>query len=545
VSTVRDRHFHLLWIAALAGVTFFVGLSRGGWLGPDEPRYAGVARAMNESGDWVTPRLNGEPWFEKPILYYWLGAIGFKLFDTPEVAARAPSAVLAALVVFCTYCITRRRAGENAGFVSAMMLSTSVASIGFARAAATDMVFAAPLALALMCAVEAIFPLPVASDDSARHRAGWMWPAAMGACLGAATLAKGPAAVLLAGGSTVVWAAVTRRWRDAFRLLHPIAIAAFAIVALPWYMLCAQRNPEFVQVFLIEHNWQRFLTPVFQHVQPWWYYAPILLLGFFPWSGVLLLIAAQARDAAKSGGWRDSWLALPAAWIVLPLVFFSASQSKLPGYILPVFAPLAILGGAAWAANHSRAESRTEPRNPWLMRIAGASPGLLFAALAAAAGHWLNRLPAESRVASTPALISATILFAVLGLCSAFCGWKCKPGRAIFVSAFSVAFAVLAVVMYVLPRMDAQLSPRRAAEVAGEYSGGTREVRAFRLHRAWQYGLNFYLRREVPQWDASRSGSNGTIVVMPEKSLPEFSATGAQIVRTQRVSPQAVIVEVK
>ena len=106
--------------------------------------------------------------------------------------------------------------------------------------------------------------------------------------LGLATLAKGPAAIVLSGGGVLLWAALTRRWRDAFRCLHPVAIASFCLTALPWYIICSRRNPDFFRIFIIEHNFKRYLTPEFQHIQPFWFYVPVLLVAFAPWTLALV-----------------------------------------------------------------------------------------------------------------------------------------------------------------------------------------------------------------------------------------------------------------
>ena len=113
-------------------------------------------------------------------------------------------------------------------------------------------------------------------------------------------LAKGPAGVVLAGGAIGIWALATKRWRDAFRLAHPIAIAAFCIVALPWYVLCAARNPDFIHIFIFQHNFERYLTPLFQHRQPFWYFVPILILRLLPWTALPVARGTQ-RLAALAG----------------------------------------------------------------------------------------------------------------------------------------------------------------------------------------------------------------------------------------------------
>src|SRR5262249_34173105 len=156
-----------------------------------------------------------------------------------------------------------------------LLLPTSLGMIGFSHAAATDMPFAATLTLAMLAAASVLGLLPprwFPSRDSpslpSLASAGAFASFLLGIFLGLATLAKGPAALILAGGGVVCWAFFTRRWRDALRLVQPAAILAFCLSALPWYVLCAIRNPDFVHVFIIEHNFKRFLTPEFQHLQP-------------------------------------------------------------------------------------------------------------------------------------------------------------------------------------------------------------------------------------------------------------------------------------
>src|SRR5262249_22541505 len=161
--------------------------------------------------------------------------------------------------------------------------------------------------------------------------------------LGLATLAKGPAALILSGGSVLLWAALSRRWRDAFRCLHPVVMAAFCLTALPWYILCARRNPDFFRVFIVEHNFKRFLTPEFQHIQPFWFYIPVLLAAFLPWTLALLWSAGSASVRAIRSRPLPAFSLLLVSWVAFCLVFFSLSRSKLPGYILPAVPAIGLL----------------------------------------------------------------------------------------------------------------------------------------------------------------------------------------------------------
>jgi 4-amino-4-deoxy-L-arabinose transferase-like glycosyltransferase len=209
---VEEGSFQIpLWgvplVLLLLYVCLFSGLGALGLVGPDEPRYAAIARAMSETHDWVTPRLWGTPWFEKPVLYYWTAGIAMRLFGVSEFAARLPSALAALLAVIAVTWTALRSYGLGAAWYSLLMLPTSVAMIGFSRAASPDMLFAGLLTGAMAVAVEIL----------QKPRPGPILRIAFGFFLGAAVLAKGPAGVVLAGGAALLWAALSRQWRGLLR----------------------------------------------------------------------------------------------------------------------------------------------------------------------------------------------------------------------------------------------------------------------------------------------------------------------------------------
>src|SRR2546427_1079273 len=215
-----------LLIFATLYVCYFRHLGAIGFVGPDEPRYAWVAREMVETGDWVTPRLYGKPWFEKPVLYYWGAALSFKLFGATEAAARLPSAVSALLATLALAWLAWRLYGAETARWLLLLLPTTVGMIGFSRAAATDMPFSGMFTIAMVCAT-VVLGLP--RDENTPILRGTLLLALIlfGFFLGLAVLAKGPAAIILCGGAVVPWALFTKRRHNALRLLHPVAIAAF------------------------------------------------------------------------------------------------------------------------------------------------------------------------------------------------------------------------------------------------------------------------------------------------------------------------------
>ncbi len=231
--------------------------------------------------------------------------------------------------------------------------------IGFSHAAATDMPFAAMLTIAMVFAARLVGLVPkspIPNSFTSFTSSPSFTSCFFGFFLGLAVLAKGPAAIILSGGSVLLWAIFTKRWRDAFRCLHPVAIASFCLTALPWYILCARRNPDFFRVFIIEHNFKRYLTPEFQHIQPFWFYVPIVLVAFVPWTLLLLWSVAYGF---RNSFWKTRASSLAfffLTYAVFCLVFFSASQSKLPGYILPAIPPIGLLLSRAYVVLSNRQE---------------------------------------------------------------------------------------------------------------------------------------------------------------------------------------------
>ncbi|MCL6567081.1 MAG: glycosyltransferase family 39 protein [Acidobacteriia bacterium] len=513
-----------LVVLAVLYFCLFSRLDAIGLVGPDEPRYAWVARAMQESGDWVTPRLYDRPWLEKPPLYYWGAAAAFALFGENEVSARLPSAVAALLAVLALAWTARRQYGAAAAFVVLLIFPSSIGVLGFARGASTDMVFSSALALA-MCAAAELVLRPTSSPSPAR------WAQAMlGIFLGAAVLAKGPAGVILAGGSVVCWALLTGQWRRAIRPLHPHVLVWFALTAMPWYVLCAQRNPEFVNVFLLAHNLQRYLTPVFRHEQPWWFFGPVLLLGLLPWTA---LLAGAVREAWRGWQqWRQSASAFFLCWAAFPLLFFSASQSKLPGYILPAVAPLALV----MAASVSRSIENDRRTARWLLASAGGT----MVVLVLTAGGWLERLPPESGLTEARELLPWLGIAAGAGVASLLLALAYRGRAALVVLALSLAGLVEVANRVVLPRLDPYLSARATARMLADDAALRASLHAYRLHRAWHYGLNFYLERELPQWNPTEPGP--AWVVTSQEGLEEMRRQGRSIFALPAHSPRAVLV---
>jgi 4-amino-4-deoxy-L-arabinose transferase-like glycosyltransferase len=514
----------LAWIFLILATLYFCyfhHLGALGFIGPDEPRYAWIARDMAESGDWVTPRLYDHPWFEKPPLFYWGAALSFKLFGANEAAARLPSAFSALFATLAmAWLAWRLYGGETAGWLL-LLLPSTVGMIGFSHAAATDMPFTAMLTVAMVFAA-CIIGLTRNENSPVIPRTPWLALIFFGFFLGLAVLAKGPAAIILSGGAVLLWAVFTKRWRDAFRCLHPVAIASFCLTALPWYVLCSRRNPDFFRVFIIEHNFKRFLTPEFQHIQPFWFYIPIILVALFPWT---MLLAPVKIDTLRH------WLnrRVPPApflfflsWALFPIVFFSVSQSKLPGYILPALPPFAIFL-ADTVERYARVDQRA-PRWPMLATAAA------FLVVGLTILRESAKIPALLCVSPTCG-ITRIWAFAiaggvVIGLLAAV-----RRGRLFL---FAVILAALVLVLEInrfLPNMDPGVSARDSVRVARSVwpDFSPRQAATWQLNRAFAYQLNFYLRSDLPEWRPGDSNANW--IFAPKNRVAALMENGIECVK--------------
>lgn len=533
-----SRHQLLLLVlaAAIAWTTWFSGAGRLGLVGPDEPRYVSIARAMAETGDWVTPRLNGQPWFEKPVLYYWSAAAAFRVFGESDAVARLPSAMGITLAALALVALDVRTSGLPTALALAFLLPSMLATIAFARAGSTDMLFASTLTLAFVAAARLAGLLatgrPGGLGAVGQGRERRLWLAAWGAALGLAVLAKGPAAVLLAGGAVLLWTVLIRRPALTLTFAHPIALGAFALVALPWYALCAARNPDFLRVFLFEHNVQRFLTPVFAHEQPWWYFGGVLLLGLVPWTTLLVPAVVDAWKDTRLGRHPEPALAL--CWAVVPLVFFSVSRSKLPGYILPVFPPLAFLMARVLA------DALEQPHRA---RTVLAGVGALLVALGVGGGLFAPRMVSPAFVPLVEALGIGTWSTAVAaaGAGIVLLALRRRGWLALGLTATVMAVLVIGMTGRVLPALDPLLSARAAAAAAVKEAHGE-PVYEFGLERTMDFGLDYYLRRDVPEWTPD---SGDGVVIVRATTARAFAATGYMVEIVDRISNDAVITHVR
>ena len=325
----------VFWLAFV--VLWFATIGQRALIHPDEGRYAELSLAMLQSGDWVTPRLNGILYFEKPALQYWMGALSFIVFGVNDFAARFWPALTGILSVLAVGLTARRLSGKDqVGQYAALVMGGSVWVIANSHFLSLDMGVTFFLTLT-RCAF-----LGAQHDGASRLEQRYaMWLA--WAALAGATLSKGLIGLLIPGCTLVLYSLICWQW-TVWRRMHWLAgLAIFLALTVPWFWLVAERNPGFAQFFFIHEHFDRFLTDEARREGPFWYFVPVLLGGFLPWTSLLPRLARESWPRRPEATFQVGRFAL--IWALFVFAFFSKSNSKLPSYILPMFPALSLLLG--------------------------------------------------------------------------------------------------------------------------------------------------------------------------------------------------------
>ncbi len=487
-----------LLLAGFCGFLFFFGLAHFGLVGADEPRYAQIAREMLVRHDWITPTLDGRPWLEKPALYYWQAMLAYHIFGVSDSAARLPSAIDATLMIFAVYYFLRRfRPGFELD--GALMTASLAGVIGFARAASMDM----PLSAAFTIALLAWF----AWYESGSKR----FLALFYAFLGLGMLAKGPVAPVLAAIIIVVFAPAIRNAAVIARTLWVPGVTLFCAVVLPWYIAVQMRNPEFFRVFILEHNLARFRTNLYHHTEPLWYFVPVLLLGLIPWT---MFVVAAAMEAARAWWQRritsstESLNIFLVIWILIPVIFFSMSQSKLPGYILP-----ALPAGALLVAEYVRTRVAENARSDIFLTTLHS----IVASLPLAPAMMLPFILFQHRIPWNRWAAVSFVFAAVLAI-GITLTLRAKAGLHMLwlITLVPVVLAVAAILRLGAPSLDATLSARPLAEQITKADNRRLPLAVLLTSRETEYGLQFYRNQTIARYELGQVPSGEPLVVAPE-----------------------------
>jgi 4-amino-4-deoxy-L-arabinose transferase-like glycosyltransferase len=478
----------LLQLGLVLGVCyffFFFGLGAFGLVGADEPRYAQIAREMLARHDWIVPTLNGHPWLEKPVLLYWKTMNSYMLFGVEDWVARVPAAVHAtALVVVIFFFMRRFRFASELD--AAMIAASSAGMIGFARGASTDMLLTAPFGMAMM------------SWWTWQQSGKKLWLLVFYGLLGLGALAKGPVSPALAILIVGLYAALRRDKKIFLRSLSIPGFLLFFATALPWYLAVQHRVPEFFRVFFLQHNLERFGTNLYQHSQPFWYYIPVFLLAMLPWTvfGLPALVEAGRSAIKRQRGMAepsadsvdDGLTSFLFAWTILPIIFFSISRSKLPGYILPAI-PAAVLLTADYV-HRAEAVSRLKIALHALVCALLLVSALMtpFAIMKVQPPSWLG-----FGMAVSGGVIAFTVILMV----------RREGVRVLhFVTLVPTILAVAFLLRPAAPVIDRAQSARAVQEELNRHIASNVPVATLNVKRDIAYGLDFYRNQAIPHYEA-------------------------------------------
>ena len=331
---MQDRAMKTLVLFLIPLLLYVVPLPFSPLMEPDEARYSAISSAMNATGDYVTPRLKGVVYFEKPPLSYWATAVFFRIFGENEFSSRLFAALCAWGCILLVYRMGLFFHDARTGLYAAAVLSTFFYHAVIGRINILDM----PLAFLVCLAIWSGFRY----FSSVERRKARLYLLYLFSAL--AFLAKGLIGIVFPLGVIVIWLAVSRRWREIPGLFSPIGIMVFSVVSLPWVILVQRENPDFFRFFFIQEHFLRYATRIHQHFEPFYFYLPIILLGTLPWCAFLPEALRGVRKG-KNGLFGSVEKRFLLTWLGLILLFFSLSSSKLVPYIAPLFPPLALFFG--------------------------------------------------------------------------------------------------------------------------------------------------------------------------------------------------------
>ncbi len=316
---------------------FFYGIGDYGLLAKDEPRYAGCALEMLENKNWIVPKFNFQDRFDKPALFYWLIASAYKILGVSEFSSRVPSALCAILLVLFTWYIGSKVLGKKTGLLSAIILATSVEYIFLGRRAATDIVLCFFFSTSLYSMYLGYF----IKDWKIKI----FWTVLSGLFCGLAILTKGPIGLVLLLGILTVFL-ICRKQFDIKHLRVYFIISFIAlIINLPWYIMVHNATKgAFTQAFFFTHNLQRFTSVVGEHPGPIWFYIPVILVGFMPWTLFFLYGLFNSVRGYKRKHF-NKFILFCLIWTFIIFFFFTFCKTKMATYILLLFPPLSLITG--------------------------------------------------------------------------------------------------------------------------------------------------------------------------------------------------------
>jgi len=511
----------------LYGLAPLAGGDQLGLVGADEPRYAQVAREMlavhDETCDrlnvdlvpksfhlidirnsyrclqagTVTPILYGQPWLEKPALYYWRAMGFFREFGISDWSARLPSTSGAAFLIALIF-LHMRRFRPGGHLDAALITASAIAIFAFSRGASTDMQLAAPFCIGML-------------GWYAWYETGkkfWLFDLYFFGA--AATLAKGPVAPFLALIIIFLFTALRREWTLLRRTIWLPGIILYFVMVLPWYIAVQRRNPTFLNEFILNHNLKRFATNQYQHHQPGYYYLIVLVLGLIPWTvlGFRALVDAlqisfaewkvRRKPVPYLGNSRpgDAFPEFLVLWTLFPILFFSFSGSKLPGYILPSVPPLTILTGDYLY------RTRRTGLKPWLLWSHATLCAIMVFVLVLAPQH----MTYDTLVPSVQWLVIAALSAIVTLLLVAAAIRKYGNTQIRNVTLIPLCAILIFLLGFHGHDLDLNYSARPLAREIAAQAPEEKIVALIGVRRDIEYGLAFYRNQPMQHYDNEHEG---------------------------------------
>jgi len=457
--------FTALWFALLTGRPLF---------DPDEGRYAEIPREMLSGGDWVIPHLNGLVYLEKPPLQYWITALSFRCLGQSEGAARLWTGLAGYLSLAIVFALGRKLWGFDAGMKALLLTSASTLFVLMGHQLTLDMSLSFCLLASLACFLTA--------QSNRGDRRGWRaWMLGCWAAMALAVLAKGLVGVLIPGATLILYALWQRDTESLRRLNIRWGLPLFAAIAAPWFVLAARANSEFLDFFFVREHFLRFLTPIEERTEPWWYFLAVLVAGILPWlPEALRSLAAPLRSAAPRGQFdprRVLWI-----WCAFVLVFFSLSHSKLIPYILPMIPALALLCASPKAGGRAS-----------LLAGAILTLGASIGVLAYASALWSSAQGRSLALQLRPDLIGTCMVLAVTAVA---CAVLLQRGRTAWALAGLCVgwFAAAATILVAAYSAQQFFSAKDVVSALRTRASGSVPVYSV---QSYEQTLPFYLRQTV------------------------------------------------
>ena len=527
----------------LYGLAPIFGGDQLGLVGADEPRYAQVAREMLHEHDrvcddlhtdmvprsfhladidkayqcilagTVTPILNGKPWLEKPALYYWRAMSFFREFGISDWSARLPSTSGAGFLILLIF-LHMRRFRPGGHLDAALITLSTIAMLSFSRGASTDMQLAAPFCIGML-------------GWYAWYETGkkfWLFDLYFFGA--AATLAKGPVAPFLALTIIFCFTALRREWTLLRRTIWIPGVILYLVMVLPWYIAVQRHNPTFIHEFIFEHNLERFATNRYQHHQPIYYYIVVLIIGLIPWTflAVRALVDAVQISVAE---WRvrrqpvrylghsragDAFPEFLVLWTLFPILFFTFSGSKLPGYILPSIPPLTILTGDYLY------RSRRDGLAPWLLWAHAALSGIMVFVLVLAPQHmkYNTLVPSVGWLLIAGAAALLTVLLVALPI------RRLGNRHVRNVTLIPVVGSMVFLLGFHGHELDMNYSARPLAQQIAREAPTEKIIALQSVRRDIDYGLTFYRNQSTIHYDHDGVPPEEHILVIPSNDETEL-----------------------